>query len=229
MKTKNNLWAIVLLACPFDICGAQTTTRATGKIPLDGSRGMPMANFKLPQGVTVDKTLTVDKATGEVTQQCKFNNASAEQVDFLLCNMVALNSTFPTTMSKNTCNITQIGSRWACVKGNDSLNPSPPSFHFGCTEVHLGPGESFTAPSTNGSNSQYVGRVAADFDVSYADVFDLRGVRRLIGLPASLWGASAWTPTRIMNLRFHLSPRTWQVFGFCIRYLSLTLLIYGRN
>lgn len=91
VEQKSSMWKVVTIlalvlnsAFYLAVPGyAQITTRHTGDIPLDGSKGskIPKPGFIVP-GVVVDKTLSVNKATGDVTQKCKFTNSGAGRSTF---------------------------------------------------------------------------------------------------------------------------------------------------
>lgn len=193
------LWIapLAVVTYPLGICCAQQTKGSTGEIPLDGEAmrppGIPKPEFKM-KDVSVKKTLTVDKQTGKVTQECKFINRSTIRREFLFCNMVALNSTFPEVDSTNKCNLkfTTVGtdSFLRCVRGSNSTRKTPPNFHFGCTEVRLGPGQMCTPTdvpdgaickptpaSQMGQNPAFDWKEAKNFEVSYADIFNLEGAK----------------------------------------------------
>ncbi len=171
---------VLVLAASFAVARAQdhTSASATGNIPLDGSQnapGKPEPNYKLPN-VKVNKRLTV---TGNnVTQRCTFTNDGDTPQSFLYCNMVGLNSKSPDITVPNTCNITydSTAKKYSCV-----ASPQPPpmrmvkqGYHFGCVVIsNLTKGMPQTPADAMGSNPMFSGHESKDFNVSYADVFDM--------------------------------------------------------
>lgn len=176
-QTKQILLVLLSAFLSALAAGAQVTTSTSGPVPLDGMAGNTSdpPEFTLPD-VTVEKKLTLNGADGTVTQECTFKNGGGGTHDFLFCNMIALESG-DTSMSTNTCNITWDAAtmEWSCVLGNNSKSANPPSYHFGCVVVHLGPNGSFTAPAASGGNIDFAGEEADDLQINYADIFDLSG------------------------------------------------------
>ncbi|MEE8584315.1 MAG: hypothetical protein V3T83_05615 [Acidobacteriota bacterium] len=158
---------------------AQVSNRCTENIKLDGTGNIggknPAPTFKL-NDVTVKKCLEINAATGAATQSCTFHNNGSSRVEFIFCNMIELGSGASNVTSDNPCNIgfDNANQKWLCTKDNPTTRSRKPGVHFGCRKVELDPGGILkTGPQTE-VNSAFVGKHAKEFQVSYADIFNLR-------------------------------------------------------
>lgn len=180
---------------------AQTTTRSSNEFKLDGTGNVgnktPRPTFTAPD-VTGRSKLTVDKKTGEVKQELTFKNTSAtDKAAFLYCNMIEYLKKNPdgSLVKVNTTNAFNIGydktaKQWKCFpQAPPRVIQASPSFHFGCVEIRLDPGQTKTVTQT-GQSDDFKGAEAKDFQVSYADIFNLKPVVDGVTQDASFDAAS---------------------------------------
>lgn len=160
---------------------AIVTSRCTDTIKLDGNANQgkkdPSPRFKL-NDVTVKKCLEVDSDTGRATQTCEFDNLGSVPATFIFCDMVELSSAASTVTLNNTCDILydSVAKEWRCNPSSGS-DTGAPSVHYGCQKITLGAAGTSTAqfkpPAASATSPDFVGRHASDFQVSYADIFNL--------------------------------------------------------
>jgi hypothetical protein len=174
-----------LLAFPGGLA-AFVSHRCTDTMKLDGSANLgskpPAPVFKLP-GVSVKKCLDVDSdasaTEGKATQTCHFQNSGSSPATFIFCDMVELSSAAATKTIDNPCNMgfDNTAKKWLCTKDAPTSVFGRPGAHFGCQVVTLGPAGSpdsvFTTPPLSVTSKDFKGKHAWDFQVSYADAFNL--------------------------------------------------------
>ncbi|MGH9361997.1 MAG: hypothetical protein ACRD2T_08775, partial [Thermoanaerobaculia bacterium] len=174
-----------LLAFPAGLA-ALVSHRCTDTMKLDGTANLgkkpPAPVFTLP-GVSVKKCLDVDSdasaTEGKATQTCHFQNSGSSPATFIFCDMVELSSAAATKAIDNPCNMgfDNTAKKWLCTKDAPTSVSGRPGAHFGCQVVTLGaagsPTASFTTPPLSVTSKDFKGKHAWDFQVSYADAFNL--------------------------------------------------------
>ncbi|HZS40597.1 MAG TPA: hypothetical protein VFF06_27380 [Polyangia bacterium] len=196
-----------------------TSASATGNIPLDGSQNAPGKAepvYKLPS-VKVNKRLTVTGA--KVTQRCTFTNDGDTPQTFLYCNMIGLNSKSPDITVPNTCNITydKTAKKYSCAP-----SPQPPpmrmikeGYHFGCVQItNLTKGTPQSPADAMGENPMFGGHDSKDFDVSYADVFDMNNGETFDA--ASCMTNNCFGPNKYINAGADIDPAS--MAGWWVEY-----------
>ncbi|MBI3819608.1 MAG: hypothetical protein HY286_13015 [Planctomycetes bacterium] len=192
---KRNLVPLAMLASilcvPFQAAAQApkkvVTRRCTNRITLDGSGNIgnkaPAPAFKLPK-VDLKLCLSVNKETGQVTQEVEFrNNDAANEQRFLFCNMIELSAAAANVNISNDCNMGFKGApdnKWVCVTvAPPKIVMMKPGYHFGCIVVELKKkgdpaGKDVFRNSQTGQSDDFKCKEAKDFQVCYADLFNLK-------------------------------------------------------
>ncbi len=174
-----------LLALPGGLA-AFVSSRCSDSMQLDGTANLggksPSPTFKLPS-VSVKKCLDVESdasaTEGMATQACHFENSGSSSATFIFCDMVELSSGAASVPIDNPCNMgfDNTVKKWLCTKDNPRTVSGKPGAHFGCQVVTLGPAgsatASYTTPPLSVTSKDFKGKSAWDFQVSYADIFNL--------------------------------------------------------